>query len=236
MNYKNLLQEYCQKYKHDIPLYTTILIGGSTHAPEWQSSVLVKNITIKNDTAYASKKEAEQSVAKIAYEQVANSKMRIGQKSTQILQLREPEQLKEEQLKEEQPIELKEQNKSEDRKVYIFIDLENIQPVFEQVPDNVHIHCFMSKFSSIDMDRYSNYHIHITDLNTKNAADYLLTLTVGSMLHSICKTDKIYIVSRDKDVANIQYILESWNYDIKHITKSIDIVRIVQNIIFELKK
>jgi hypothetical protein len=227
MNYKNLLQEHCQKYKYDIPVYTTKLIGGLTHAPEWQSSVLVKAITIANDIVYASKKEAEQAVAKLAYEQIVMNVKRS------LIKEKHAEPIQKEVVKESvnEPIMQESDTTQEDKtnQMYIFVDLENIQPVFEYIPNNVHIHCFMSKFSSIDTKLYLDCTMHITDLNTKNAADYLLTLTVGNMLHKINRTDKIYIVSRDKDIANIQYILESWNYNIKHITKSIDIVKIVQD-------
>lgn len=38
---KNLLQEFCVKHKHDLPIYDTKKVGGDSHNPEWLSYVTV---------------------------------------------------------------------------------------------------------------------------------------------------------------------------------------------------
>jgi hypothetical protein len=67
-NYKNLIQEYSQKYKYSLPEYTTNVVGGSSHLPLWVSSVLINNKLFKTDTTYSSKKTAQQQVAYLAYD------------------------------------------------------------------------------------------------------------------------------------------------------------------------
>lgn len=65
--YKNQLQEYTQKNYKQLPIYQTIN-EGFQHAPKFRSSVLVDGSTYESKSTYPAKKQAEQAIAKIAYE------------------------------------------------------------------------------------------------------------------------------------------------------------------------
>uniref|UniRef100_A0A3Q7GJ67 DRBM domain-containing protein n=1 Tax=Solanum lycopersicum TaxID=4081 RepID=A0A3Q7GJ67_SOLLC len=65
--YKNQLQEYTQKNVKQLPIYQTVN-EGFPHAPKFRAKVLVNGSEYESKSTYPTKKEAEQAVAKIAYE------------------------------------------------------------------------------------------------------------------------------------------------------------------------
>ncbi|XP_027770939.1 double-stranded RNA-binding protein 4-like [Solanum pennellii] len=65
--YKNQLQEYTQKNVKPLPIYQTVN-EGFPHAPKFRAKVLVNGSEYESKSTYPTKKEAEQAVAKIAYE------------------------------------------------------------------------------------------------------------------------------------------------------------------------
>lgn len=66
MSYKNILQEWCQKNKKPIPVYTDSK-SGFDHQPLWDCSIKIDNTEFQV-THCLSKQEAQQNVAKHAYE------------------------------------------------------------------------------------------------------------------------------------------------------------------------
>ncbi|KAG5618896.1 hypothetical protein H5410_018720 [Solanum commersonii] len=69
--YKNQLQEYTQKNVKQLPVYQTVN-DGFPHAPKFRAKVLVDGSEYESKSTYPTKKEAEQAVAKIAYECIHN--------------------------------------------------------------------------------------------------------------------------------------------------------------------
>ncbi|KAH0687487.1 hypothetical protein KY284_018040 [Solanum tuberosum] len=69
--YKNQLQEYTQKNVKQLPIYQTVN-EGFPHAPKFRAKVLVDGSEYQSKSTYPTKKEAEQAVAKIAYECIHN--------------------------------------------------------------------------------------------------------------------------------------------------------------------
>ncbi|KAG5618917.1 hypothetical protein H5410_018741, partial [Solanum commersonii] len=69
--YKNQLQEYTQKNVKQLPIYQTVNVG-FPHAPKFRAKVLVDGSEYESKSTYPTKKEAEQAVAKIAYECIHN--------------------------------------------------------------------------------------------------------------------------------------------------------------------
>ncbi|XP_049394147.1 double-stranded RNA-binding protein 4-like [Solanum stenotomum] len=69
--YKNQLQEYTQKNVKQLPIYQTVN-EGFPHAPKFRAKVLVDGSEYQSKLTYPTKKEAEQAVAKIAYECIHN--------------------------------------------------------------------------------------------------------------------------------------------------------------------
>ena len=45
-NYKNTIQEYCQKNKLSLPQYDTKLIESKSNEPQWKSTIIFKDIAI----------------------------------------------------------------------------------------------------------------------------------------------------------------------------------------------
>jgi len=66
-NYKNKLQEYCQKNNLSMPIYFSVHEGES-HMPKWSSKVYLKDCFTITGGYHWTKKDAEQDVAKLAYE------------------------------------------------------------------------------------------------------------------------------------------------------------------------
>uniref|UniRef100_M1D9Y8 Double-stranded RNA binding protein n=1 Tax=Solanum tuberosum TaxID=4113 RepID=M1D9Y8_SOLTU len=69
--YKNQLQEYTQKNVKQLSIYETVN-EGFPHAPKFRAKVLVDGYEYESKSTYPTKKEAEQAVAKIAYECIHN--------------------------------------------------------------------------------------------------------------------------------------------------------------------
>ncbi|KAH0763010.1 hypothetical protein KY290_019083 [Solanum tuberosum] len=65
--YKNQLQEYTQKNVKQLPIYQTVN-EGFPHALKFRAKVLVDGSEYESKSTHPTKKEAEQAVAKIAYE------------------------------------------------------------------------------------------------------------------------------------------------------------------------
>ena len=63
---KNLLQEYYQKRQLPLPQYNTLCVGGPSHAPEFQSTVVLADGLKVQGQICNSKKEAEASAARQA--------------------------------------------------------------------------------------------------------------------------------------------------------------------------
>lgn len=68
MNYKNKLQEYCQKKKIPLPVYISYVDNVKAHSPQWNSYVLYDERKYNGTATCASRKEAEQSAAKVAFD------------------------------------------------------------------------------------------------------------------------------------------------------------------------
>ena len=72
MSNKNILQEYCQKNKLDMPIYTS-RSDGPAHQLNWYCKIKVSDIEIETPNPSNSKTNAEQSVAKLALDQIKSN-------------------------------------------------------------------------------------------------------------------------------------------------------------------
>ena len=73
MSSKNILQEYCQKNKLDMPIYTS-RSAGQAHKLNWFCKITVSDIIIESTEPSNSKTSAEQLVATLALEHMASIK------------------------------------------------------------------------------------------------------------------------------------------------------------------
>jgi hypothetical protein len=68
--HKNRLQEYTQRSGIPLPIYQTIN-EGSSHAPQFRSSVLIDGVSYTSPNTFSHRKAAEQDVAKLALEGIS---------------------------------------------------------------------------------------------------------------------------------------------------------------------
>jgi hypothetical protein len=80
-NYKNKLQEYCQKNNMALPVYFSICEGES-HLPRWKSKINIDNNFSLMGDPFWTKKEAEQNAAEMAYKVLIAEKLEEANKLT----------------------------------------------------------------------------------------------------------------------------------------------------------
>jgi len=114
MSTKNILQEYCQQRKINLPQYTSESLGPS-HKMEWfaTAEIIDLNIMVKTIKPSSSKTIAEQLVAKEVLEMLKNKNVPIGNKIEPIKTFFE-------------------ENHTFEIQSIVLIDLENI-PMFKQI-------------------------------------------------------------------------------------------------------
>jgi len=210
INYKNKLQEYCQKNKLQMPIYNSYSNG--VEVLEWSSKVTVCDKTYETTNVWRSKKEAEQAVASIAYDDICT-------KAT-------PEIIPQPLL-----------NTLTDKTRYIFIDLENIQPNLTDISvPKENINCFLSTYSSVNADKYKNVStIHTINFSESDSADYLLTFTAAEISVNASKFDEFIIVSRDRKMAILAYILHTKGFDVLHFKRAAEFEAYIKKMNFLCK-
>ncbi|XP_059439005.1 double-stranded RNA-binding protein 4-like [Corylus avellana] len=68
--YKNKIQEYTQRSGIPLPIYRTVN-EGSSHAPQFRSTVFINGVTYTSPYTFSHRKAAEQDVAKLALEGIS---------------------------------------------------------------------------------------------------------------------------------------------------------------------
>ncbi len=82
-NYKNKLQEFCQKNGMALPMYFSIH-EGEPHMPKWKSRVYISNNFTITSGFHWTKKEAEQEAAKIVYDVLMEEKQETVTNETKV--------------------------------------------------------------------------------------------------------------------------------------------------------
>ncbi|CAF1288749.1 unnamed protein product [Adineta steineri] len=77
-SWKSILQEYCQKNKLQTPNYRTQQQESASHEIRFQSEVEVNESWIMGEGNFTSKKDAENSAAQIAYNELCKNKTELG--------------------------------------------------------------------------------------------------------------------------------------------------------------
>lgn len=261
MSYKNKLQEYCQQKGFPLPVYSSRIVSGDPHSPQWVATLTAFGNKYHSDPKN-NKREAEQ--------QVACDVFMLTQDTSSTLDLSKAE-TKESDNKPVTPTKPATPTRSvtptkpdtpdskqvtykhieeslTDRRL-AFIDLENIQPVFNletqptlrpkyqlyttsttldlpaSTQPEVKMYGFLSTYSTVDVSKYKPYMEIVTiDSPVTEAADHLLTYTIGKMIGNkqITKTDHISIVSRDKASAIIVHMLQHEGYQVTHYKNAKD--------------
>ena len=171
MNYKGLLQEYCQKKKINLPKYTTLQVFEGY----FSSTVVVNGKKFTTTMSYPSIKQAEQAIAECAFSQI--KKKSESEKYSFNIPLTE----------EFQPT------------TAIFIDIENKQTILKDLEekinlnsisnsehglqDSVYFYVFISKYHHLYKKIKDTKYCTVFDIDSpnKDAADVYMTYMCASL-------------------------------------------------------
>ena len=222
LNYKGILQEYCQKNCLSLPLYLTKSDNSNKLQIKWNTMIEIGDILnsrVMSD-AFNDKKGSEQDAARKLYNKLTNitnnnhiiDDLKIYNTSNAFYNLNP--------VTNNLNLTTLNSNDALCEKIY-FVDLENIQP---EVPlkfnnKNTNIHYFSSMFSSVVVEKYSNYgQIHIINNSNSDATDHYMTYFVAKLLPKLHFNVEISIVSRDKSSSILTYLLTQDGFKVNHLT------------------
>lgn len=244
MSYKNILQEYCQKKGYPLPVYDSYIISGEDHAPRWDATVTVLNISYQS-APKPSKREAEQDAAYFAYCRLTTGKSRerankYPYPQSRLMIVEGIDAAANTAVPAERVVPIENTIPTDDEQKsaqtdnqhverVVFIDLENVQPnpsvLHKTIGTNIIMYGFHSTYSTIDVSKYEPYmSILSIDSPVTEAADHLLTYTIGKLIGSRrLKSDvHVSIVSRDKASAIIVHLLELEDIQVVHFKSARD--------------
>jgi len=216
MSNKNILQEYCQKNKLDMPIYMSKFTGPA-HKLDWFCKIKVLDIEIETVNPSNSKINAEQAAAKLVLEHLETIQLSNSKQSTESTY-----------------------DDSEINSIYL-IDLEN-KPMFNQkmnsnslyIGFHNSLHHSVSKYidwhvcQSPDLEKelsisQSNKLIYFIEGGISDLVDHLMTMFVYPLtlyLKTMNQPKTVYIVSGDNAGFCTKICLEKalkW-HNITHIT------------------
>ena len=184
MSSKNDLQEYFQKRKLKLPVYTTIRAGGSAHNPKWVSQVTLSDGRIFVSSPHSGKKSAEAEAAADALKSIERDGVEVERPEPDF------------------------RLSFDDHCVCVLIDVENQPAALGELVNRtwsrgMSIHAFYSKGHplgrKIDGTEYVNddrVTIHEVPSTRNDGADVGMMVTLGMMLETSNFTTYI-IISND---------------------------------------
>lgn len=213
MNYKNLLQEFCQSRKVPMPIYIDEQVS-----LQWKSKVLIDGKEFKNESTFRTKIDAQQYVAEMAYNSFITKK---ENKETQdkIFDDLISNYIKHPYVKrlKNSSSKLIDMKKDDTKKTIVLVDLENQQPNIIRVPNNFEIHCFMSSYCTVKTEKYESVAtIHLIESATNNAADHMMSYVAGKF-SKMYKPEEVnfLIISRDKSCDVLYTLLNMEKYQVE---------------------
>ncbi len=210
-NYKNLLQEYCQRNRIDLPVYSSKECKESG----WYSMVDVAGKLFKTPKSFQTKKAAEQYIAGIAYVSIQKPD-NITVPTVDNFDF--PDQLFNDKPDPPKVI----TDEPTNLRYIVLCDIENIQPTMSAVKPFVSMNFFQSTYSSVDKKKYTAYGtVHEVDLAGSDVADHLMTY-VGSRLQYENPNAVFVIVSRDKSSGILAKLLRDDHSQVHHFKNAPD--------------
>jgi len=221
MNYKNLLQEHCQKNSLPLPNYSSFS-RGEPHQLQWVSEVIVLGKTYASNLC-ATRKTADKQAAEFAYYDImgmANSYNDVDplinrEEYTAVPQIPPPPRQQVRRIAQETKM------KYTKAKTFIAVDLENVQPVFDH-PVDANIHYFKSSYSTVAHEHFDG-EIHIIDSGNSDAADHYMTF-MTAIYTSHDPTMDVILVSRDKFSGVLYKILFDLGHNVTHVKSAKDLI------------
>ena len=220
-SYKNILQEYCQKNKFELPKYVTKKVGGTDDKPEWQSTLTLYNGKQYKGTICSKSKLAEFSVAKIVIDNVLNKSTTESIDIKNEISCEITDQTNN-QLDDVVLFEITKPNNlnnlNNNPRNVLLLDLENLPRLLDNITekelsdDNLRIYVFVGEHHDL-VDKVFPYKvIKIISPSTRiNGTDTCIQVHVGMFL-SLDLFDNYYIASKDKFGSNLVDIITSNNF------------------------
>lgn len=186
-SYKNLLQEYFQKNKSEVPKYKTFRTDqNKDNDPVWNSVLIIDEQRFNCEGK--SKKDAEIGVAEMAYEYLTkNGTFTENKDNISITKTQKVQQLNEIQLNKFHKI--------------ILVDGENCDFSLNELKDDTLVIIFAAKNTTKNIifqhqAKYENCYVFLSDCVGKDAADHYLTFFAGK-LSMIELNANFYVLTKD---------------------------------------
>lgn len=206
-NYKNKLQEYCQKNNYPMPSYLHSM-EGEPHKLEWKSEVIVNGLSFVSMRPANSKAAADKDVAEIAYMYLVGHTERISQEKKENnvknhkIELSPCKQTS--IIDNEQSIHKKIKDMNITEQNILMVDLENIKidlKLFSSLKNtavllfaakNTTKYTLIQQIESLPIP----VHVMLSSSVGKNAADFYLTFIFGVLCTMYCNKT-YYILTND---------------------------------------
>ena len=186
---KSALFEYYQKEKGNPPVFQTKRAGGTDHLPQFQSTVTLSDGTQHSGNHCATKKEAENSAAKMALDSLSSTN--INKKEVSKLPV---------------PSRLPESPPAHLGRIVCIIDYENLPNMLDSALRYSHlfeqIYVVIGDHHHKSDQEFPGAAKILCPSMAANAADLCIAMMVGSLLQ-VSRFDTYVLVSRDKFVAPI---------------------------------
>lgn len=236
INYKNKLQELCQKSKQQLPRYT-VYSNGPAHITKWIADVTVCGKKFHTTKSHDKLILAEQEAACIAYNYLQSKATTTPIQSTttnsqpqpitQQLQPTTPRQFT-------TPINQQQQSEEilfipKNLKV-VFVDLENIKMTAPIELPNYVFYGFHSTYSTVSLDKVPSHIISIViDSPHSEATDHSMTFHASRISLKYSKSDTNFIIlSRDKSSAILTHLLKTEGYNVVHYKSEIEFLHHIE--------
>lgn len=224
INYKNKLQELCQKSKQQLPRYT-VYSNGPAHITKWIADVTVCGKKFHTTRSHDKLILAEQEAACIAYDYLQSRSLpaSTSQSHQQLIPSLQLPPLQQPQQSEEIlfiPKNLK----------VVFVDLENIKMTAPIELPNYIFYGFHSTYSTVSLDKIPSHIITIViDSPHSEATDHSMTFHASRISLKYNKsTTNFIILSRDKSSAILTHLLKTEGYNVVHYKSEIEFLHHIE--------
>lgn len=235
INYKNKLQEFCQKNKQQLPRYT-VYSNGPAHITKWIADVTVCGKKFHTSKSHDKLISAEQEAACIAYNYLQTES--LYQQPTTLQHQRHHSLLSSNkflQPNHHQPTILQHQQQSEEilfvpkNLNVVFVDLENIKMSAPIELSNYIFYGFHSTYSTVSLDKVPSHIISIViDSPHSEATDHAMTFHASRISLKYNKDTNFVILSRDKSSAVLTHLLKTEGYNVVHYKSEIEFLHHIE--------
>ena len=195
VSYVSKLQEYCQKHKYNLPIYTSDYISGSSHNPIYKITCKLDNDII--DVEANSIKNGKDMVAKIIYDKITNEK-HANEKHTHEINI----------SSDIEQIILDINSKLSIFNTIVFVDYENVNISVNQIQEDIYYILISAKNCTKQNVSHSNVYNAKCNFVGKDVADIFLIYLSGRLN---INDKKIFIFTNDHYGDSLARILNGYH-------------------------